>query len=98
MVDYNNFKEKLKEGGRFVAIFTAGWCGYCKILIKELEYANPNIPLILVDISDEKYWDEYGIEIVPTAVLYEGGMEVKKISSPDGLRLRDIQGLFLSTR
>ncbi|MGQ9515621.1 MAG: thioredoxin family protein [Candidatus Methanomethylicaceae archaeon] len=95
--NYKNFKDKLKEGKRFIAIFTASWCGYCKILMKELEYATPDIPLIVVDISDEKYWDEFGIEIVPTAILYEGGTEVRRISSSDGLRLKDLQELFLST-
>lgn len=99
VVDPVALRKRLKEGHeKFIAVFTASWCGYCRILIRELECANPDMPLTLVDISDESCWDEFCLDMVPTAVLYENGKEVRRISSPDGLRLRDLRDLFLSAR
>ncbi|MBC7112523.1 MAG: thioredoxin family protein [Candidatus Methanomethyliales bacterium] len=101
IVDCSAFKRLLEvESGRgkFIAVFTTSWCGYCRRLIRELEQANPDFRLILVDISDEGCWDDFGVELVPTAVLYKDGKEIKRVSSPDGLRLRDLKALLLSAR
>lgn len=99
VVDCNSFKKILKdERGRFIAVFTASWCGYCRSLVRELNQSSHDLRLILVDISDEGCWDDFGIEIVPTAVLYDDGKEIRRLSSPEGLRLRDLKALFLSAR
>jgi thiol-disulfide isomerase/thioredoxin len=100
-VDCAAFKRLLEVGSggnKFIAVFTASWCGYCRSLIRELEQANSDFRLILVDISDEDCWDDFGIELVPTAVLYKDGKEIRRVSSPEGLRLRDLKALLLSSR
>lgn len=98
ILDCPAFKRLLEEGrGEMVAVFTASWCGYCRMLLRELERTKSEIPLTLVDISDEDCWDEFDIEIVPTAVLYKDGKEMRRVCSPDGLRLRDLQEFFLSS-
>ncbi|MGC8935958.1 MAG: thioredoxin family protein [Candidatus Methanomethylicaceae archaeon] len=97
-LDCATFKKLLEERcSEMVAVFTASWCGYCRMLLCELEQTKPDMPLTLVDISDEGCWDEFGIEIVPTAILYKDGKEIRRVCSPDGLRLRDLQELFLSS-
>lgn len=99
VVDPVVLRRRLEEGReKFIAIFTASWCGYCRTLIRELECSKPGMPLVLVEISDEGCWDEFCLDMVPTAVLYENGKDVRRISSPDGLGLSDLRDLFLSTR
>ncbi|MCX8181911.1 MAG: thioredoxin family protein [Candidatus Methanomethyliaceae archaeon] len=98
IVDCDSFKSLLKnERDKFIAVFTASWCGYCRNLIRELDQSSHSLRLILVDISNENCWDEFNVDIVPTAVLYKDGKEIRRVSSLEGLRLRDLKELFLST-
>jgi thioredoxin 1 len=59
--------------------FTASWCGPCKILAKNLESVNTNIPIEVVDIdTDEDTAVHYGIRGVPTLVMLDENIEVKR--------------------
>jgi thioredoxin 1 len=61
--------------------FTASWCGPCKTLAKTLEGVNTNIPIEVIDI--DVYSDvaaEYGIRSVPTLVMVEDNIEIKRMS------------------
>ena len=50
--------------------FTASWCQPCKALAKNLEAANLDIPIEVVDIDVfEDMAIEYGIRSVPTLIL-----------------------------
>ena len=63
--------------------FTASWCQPCKVLAKNLESVNNvnNIPIEVVDIDvHQELAVEYGIRSVPTLVMKEENIEVKRFS------------------
>ncbi len=90
--------EKLiSSGKRFVAVFSASWCGFCRGLIKDIERKGEGLGVVVVDISDESdpAWDAYRIEMVPTAVLFDGGREAaRKPPGWDGLSFSEVKGLL----
>jgi len=61
--------------------FTASWCQPCKGLAMNLASAELDIPIEVIDIdvmSDVAI--EYGIRSVPTLVLMDENIEVKRVS------------------
>ena len=59
--------------------FTASWCQPCKLLEANLERANLNYPIEVIDIdANEKVANEYGIRSVPTLVLLDENIEMKR--------------------
>ena len=62
--------------------FSATWCGPCKALAGSLKYANlGDVELVEVDIDENlDKAAEYHIRGVPTLVLLEDGVEVKRQS------------------
>jgi thioredoxin 1 len=60
--------------------FTASWCGPCKALAKNLEVANIEMPIEVVDIDIQNEMAvEFGIRSVPTLVMMDGNTEVKRM-------------------
>jgi len=60
--------------------FTASWCGPCKMLAKNLEQVNLNLPIEVVDIDvHNEMAVEYSIRGVPTLVMIEDNKEIKRI-------------------
>ena len=60
--------------------FTASWCGPCKSLAMNLESANIKLPIEVVDIDvHDNLAKEYGIRSVPTLVMLDENIEVKRI-------------------
>jgi thioredoxin 1 len=67
--------------------FTASWCGPCKMLARNLEDINTNIPIEVIDI--DVFQDtavEYGIRGVPTLVMVEDNIEVKRLVGMQSLK------------
>ena len=61
--------------------FTASWCQPCKGLAMNLEAANINLPIEVVDIDvQDQLAIEYGIRGVPTLVMLDENIEVKRMS------------------
>jgi thioredoxin 1 len=60
--------------------FTASWCGPCKMLAKNLENINTNIPIEVVDIDvNTEVAMDYGVRGVPTLVMLDGNTEMKRL-------------------
>ena len=60
--------------------FTASWCGPCKSLAMNLENANLTIPIEVVDVDiHPEIAQEYGIRGVPTLVMMNENIEVKRL-------------------
>ena len=63
--------------------FTASWCQPCKVLAKNLESVNNvySIPIEVVDIDIQNEMAvEFGIRSVPTLVMMDGNIEVKRMT------------------
>lgn len=61
--------------------FTASWCQPCKGLAMNLSSAELTMPVETIDI--DAYTDvasEYGIRSVPTMVMLDENIEVKRVS------------------
>ena len=60
--------------------FTASWCEPCKTLAKNLEESNLSIPIEVVDVDVQSdIAVEYGIRGVPTLILLDENIEVKRL-------------------
>ena len=67
--------------------FTASWCGPCKMLAKNLESINTNIPIEVVDIDvHTEVAMDYGVRGVPTLVMLNGNTEMKRLVGMQSLK------------
>ena len=65
---------------RKIIRFTAEWCQPCKMLSKQLETMDLNLPIDVIDIDkDPEIAIEYGIRSVPTLVLMQDNQVISKI-------------------
>ena len=60
--------------------FTASWCGPCKVLSENLQNAELNLPIEVVDIDvHPDIATDFGVRSVPTLVMMQENIEVKRI-------------------
>ena len=61
--------------------FTATRCQPCKMLAKTIEDVETQIPIEVIDIyENQELATQYGIRGVPTLVMIDGDVEVKRVS------------------
>jgi len=61
--------------------FTASWCQPCKSMAMMLEEINAVVPVEVIDIDvHSELAMEYGIRSVPTLVMKDGNIEVKRMT------------------
>ena len=71
----------VKDKKMRVLRFTASWCQPCKMLAKTLEDVDTRIPIEVIDIDENRELaTNYGIRGVPTLVMIDGDIEVKRVS------------------
>jgi thioredoxin 1 len=71
----------VKDKKMKVLRFTASWCQPCKMLAKTLEDVETQIPIEVIDIDENQQLAmDYGIRGVPTLVMLDGDIEVKRVS------------------
>ncbi|MDY6803093.1 MAG: thioredoxin [Cyanobacteriota bacterium] len=82
---FNSFEELLVGSKKPVLVdFYATWCGPCKMMSPILEEVNSqlNERVQIVKIDTDKYSglaSKYGIEALPTLVLFKNGQPVDRI-------------------
>jgi len=76
------FKDFQSNGVSIVACFSATWCGPCRMFAPVFEKAMEQLPELVfakIDIDEcEQLCDEYGIQSVPTIILFNGTQVVRK--------------------
>lgn len=82
----SNFTEEVLNSNKKVVVdFWATWCGPCRMLAPELEkFANDfssQVKVGKVNVDDEmELAMQFGIEVIPTLIVFENGKAVQKIS------------------
>lgn len=60
--------------------FSASWCGPCKMLAKTLQTVETTVEIEEVDVDQNgELTQQYKIRGVPTLVLIEDGVELKRV-------------------
>ena len=69
--------------------FSATWCGPCKMLARNLEDVQTNIPIENIDIDENQDAAmEYGVRGVPTMIMLdENNTEVKRLVGMQSLKV-----------
>lgn len=80
-----DFKQEVLEAkGKVLVDFFATWCGPCRMLspiIDQLADEVEDVKVCKVDIDKaEALAAEYGVEVVPTLIVFENGQVIKSAS------------------
>ena len=80
-----NFKQEVLEAkGKVLVDFFATWCGPCRMMspiVDQLADELADVKVCKVDIDQaEALATEYGVEVVPTFIVFENGESVKSVS------------------
>ncbi len=82
IITKENFEQEVLESEAPVLVdFWASWCGPCKMLAPVIEEiaAEGNVRVGKVNVDDEgELAMKFGIMSIPTVILFEKGMPVKK--------------------
>ena len=85
--------EELKASDKKLIVFSAEWCGPCKILKPNLEKAEEmveGVKIIKADVSEnEDSTKDFSIKNIPTCVLINKGKEVARfhgVKSPEEIK------------
>ena len=94
-------EEVLKSDQPVLAYFYANWCVPCKMylpIIREAGKKYPDVKIVGIDIDKSAdIVNRYGVSgILPTVILFNGGLEVDKVSRPS--RNEHIDELLAKTR
>lgn len=67
--------------------FTASWCQPCKVLAKNLEAINTDVPVEVcdIDVHTDAAMD-FGVRGVPTLVMLDGNTEIKRMVGVKSLK------------
>lgn len=83
--EFNSFEEMVSGSDLPLLVdFYAPWCGPCQLMAKILEQVNQQMKdrMQVVKINTDNYPDlatQYGIEALPTLVLFKSGQPVDRI-------------------
>lgn len=83
-IDEKNFKTEVLDSKNAILVdFFATWCGPCNMLSPVLEnISNTRADFDIAKIDIDKLRDiaiDYGIEVVPTLLIFKDGKEVSRI-------------------
>lgn len=76
-------KEVLKSEKMVIVDFFATWCGPCQMLmpvLEEIASETEKYDIVEIDVDEaQELAMNYGIEAVPTMIIFKNGMEIDRI-------------------
>lgn len=89
-------EEELKNNKNTFAMFSASWCGPCKVIKPEfLKFSDDkkyeNINFLQVDVDDsEQICSEYKINSIPIFIMFVDGVIYERIQGIDSSKIKKI--------
>lgn len=80
-----NFYKTIQQEPAVLVEFQAPWCGYCRRIENAFQAVAQELPICVGAVNiddDEPLADAYGVELVPTLVLFQNGQPVANIVNP----------------
>ena len=85
--------KRLKRSGTLAVLFAAEWCPFCRRFssIFDSVLSEKGVARALADLSDleNTLWEEFGIEVVPTVMIFKEGELVYRKDGTLGRGLPD---------
>jgi len=82
--------EILREGTWIIA-FVADWCPFCHRFLPQFSTleSTPGFRIATGDVTSEesRLWDEFRIDVVPTLIVFRGGVPIFRIDGILGVGL-----------
>jgi thioredoxin 1 len=95
----NTFSSKQELGEhvrqkRVLLLFCASWCPFCQDFFPSFERivaksAFDKAMRVYIDDYDNPLWEDFSIEAVPTAVLFENGKATRRLDARLGFGLSE---------
>lgn len=83
---------RLDRPGRVAVAFLADWCPFCQAFgPKFTRLAKDSSSLLIADVTDleDPLWERFGVEVVPTVVVFASGKAVFRADGVPGEGLGD---------
>jgi thioredoxin 1 len=85
IINDDQLNEAIKSGEKTLVLFSAEWCGPCKVIKPSLEKLeaelSDQVKIVKADISEaEKSTKDFNIKNIPTCVLIKGDKEIARFS------------------
>lgn len=85
IINDEQLNEAIVSGEKTLVLFSADWCGPCKIIKPSLEKLeielSERIKIVKADVSEaEESAKKFNIRNIPTCVLIEGDKEIARFS------------------
>ena len=85
IINDDQLNEAIKSGEKTLVLFSAEWCGPCKVIKPSLEKLeielSEQLKIVKADIGEaEKSTRGFNVKNIPTCVLIEGEKEIARFS------------------
>lgn len=92
---------RLTRDGYVLVIFSATWCGPCKFIhpdIEEMAETYKDALFLEVDVDKcDALANDYGVESLPTVLLFRGGKRLEFLVGPGPAKLRELRTKYFDS-
>ena len=90
----SELEEHVKRDRRVLVLLCASWCPFCRDFYPVFEravakHAFDRALRVYIDDDDNPLWEDFSVEAVPTALLFEAGKLVNRLDARLGYGLSE---------